>query len=101
MKLRFTEKAVASIRRSKAHYRREASASIAERFNADVIATASLLLRSPQLGRVPVFDDPKLANLRTLPLAGFPYAIYYRVEADAILIVDVIHGARDLKSLLR
>lgn len=28
-----------------------------------------------------------------------PYAIYYRVQADAVVIVRVIHGARDIAAL--
>ncbi len=47
-------------------------------------------------------DQPKAGSLsrtrrvRRYTLAPFPYVIYYRAEADLVLIVGVRHGARQI-----
>jgi toxin ParE1/3/4 len=56
----------------------------------------------PALGSVWESDHPELAGLRVLPIRGFEnYLVFYRSMADRIEIVRVLHGARDLDSLLR
>lgn len=34
-------------------------------------------------------------------LVATPYSIFYRVEGDTVVIVRVLHGARDLERVLR
>jgi toxin ParE1/3/4 len=51
------------------------------------------LSRFPEIGQA----RPDLApGLRHWPVP--PYLIFYRIEADSVLIVRVLHGARDLFS---
>ena len=53
-----------------------------------------------RLGHFPEIGQarPDLApGLRHWPVP--PYLIFYRVEAECVLIVRVVHGARDLASL--
>ena len=38
---------------------------------------------------------------RFLTLTGFPYVIVYNAERRPRLIVRIVHGARDLPSVLR
>jgi plasmid stabilization system protein ParE len=38
---------------------------------------------------------PELANVRCAVVRRFGYLIFYRVEADAILILRVMHGSRN------
>ena len=46
------------------------------------------LSRTPELGSI-VLDD-----IRHLPLARFPYVIYYVIERDGLSVLAVIHGRR-------
>ena len=46
------------------------------------------LRRTPELGSI-VLDD-----IRHLPLARFPYVIYYVIERDGLAVLAVIHGRR-------
>jgi len=43
---------------------------------------------------------PELAALRKIAVRGFPnHLIFYRIDGQIILIVRVIHGARDLPAI--
>lgn len=59
----------------------------------DVIqSTATLLAAQPEMGRA----RPELAEgLRSLPTRT-PYLIFYLPEDDGLLIVRVLHHARDI-----
>jgi len=46
------------------------------------------LSRTPELGAI-VLDD-----IRHLPLARFPYVIYYVIEQGGLSVLAVIHGRR-------
>jgi toxin ParE1/3/4 len=41
---------------------------------------------------------PEIADMRSLSVMS--YLILYRVEVDRVVIVRIVHGARDLTSLL-
>jgi toxin ParE1/3/4 len=60
------------------------------------------LARSPAIGRRYPSDNPRLEGLRAFPIGRFrSYLIFYRHTADALDVVRVLHGRRDLASLLR
>ena len=55
----------------------------------------------PRLGRARAFRSPLLASLRSRPVSGFKsWLIFYRVLPDAIDVVRVLHGARDLPRVI-
>lgn len=72
------------------------------RFYQSVEARYSEIRERPQ--QWPLFsiiDHPRLASLRRCPVAGFPnHLIFYRATADVIEILRVLHGARDVRSVL-
>jgi toxin ParE1/3/4 len=46
-------------------------------------------------------DRPRLVELRRRAVAGFGnYLIFYHVKADVIEVLRVLHGARDIPSIL-
>jgi toxin ParE1/3/4 len=46
-------------------------------------------------------DEPRLAELRKRAVSGFQnYLVFYTVGQDSILVLRVLHGARDLPSIL-
>lgn len=57
----------------------------------------TLLGNQPELGQL----KPKLRGLRLWPVTDFPnYLIFYRQREGRIEIVRILHGARDLPSIL-
>jgi toxin ParE1/3/4 len=60
------------------------------------------LAGTPGLGGVWETDDPRLAGLRVWPIPGFEkYLVFYRPADDGIEVIRVLHGSRDIDSLLR
>ncbi len=45
--------------------------------------------------------DPRLADLRIWRIEGFEkHPIFYRPAADSIEVIRILHGARDIDSVL-
>lgn len=61
----------------------------------DVDATCARLADAPHSGRLRGELAP---NLRSLPVGN--YVIFYRPEEDWVVVIRVLHGARDLPELL-
>ena len=61
-------------------------------------ANAALLATEPELG----LHQPRLRGLRLWVVTEFPnYLIFYRQREGRVEIVRVLHGARDLPSILK
>ncbi len=59
-------------------------------------ATFRRLATMPGLGERFEVDNPALRGLRRAPISGFRnHIIYYQTPDDAIVVVRVIHAARD------
>ena len=79
-----------------------ASPKTALKFHKAFKKSCATLLRIPQIGAVWESANPGLNDLRFWPL-GKPfhqYLVFYRIKADRILIMHVIHGSRDADSIL-
>jgi len=61
----------------------------------DVDATCTRLADAPHSGRL---REELAPNLRSLPVGN--YVIFYRPEVDGIVVIRILHGARDLPELL-
>jgi toxin ParE1/3/4 len=73
----------------------------AERLLDAVEHAIALLLSKPRAGRVRTFRSSRARGLRSWVVSGFEnYLIFYRPRRDGIEVVRVVHGARDLPSLL-
>ena len=75
---------------------RESSAHIADRLIDSITERFLLLSRHPFAGRL---RNDLRAGLRTFPVGS--YAIFYRIHDQAILILRVVDGRRDIETLLR
>lgn len=74
----------------------------AERFINGAKASFEFLQENPSAGALYLLDDPDIPALRKWYVRGFAkYLVFYRDEGKVIRIVRVIHGARDIPSLLR
>ena len=55
---------------------------------------------APDIGSTREYKNSKLVGLRMFPIKGFEnHLIFYQPTADSILVVRVLHGARDIVAL--
>lgn len=91
MKIEWTEPAVLDLESIRDYIKKD-SEYYAVRFSEKVVEATEVLDKHPKIGRhVPESEDK---NTRELLLQN--YRIIYRTEANRILILAIIHGARDL-----
>lgn len=67
-----------------------------------VAETFDFLAANPDGGiRYPT-RNARLALIRMMPVSGFnQYLVFYRIEADIVRILYVVHGARHLPRLFK
>jgi len=73
------------------------SVEIADRVVDSITERFLLLATYPHLGRRR--DEDLRPGLRSFPVGD--YVIIYRVEAEDVLILHIIRGSRDIRTLLR
>lgn len=75
---------------------------LAIRFKEAVRKTALAIRERPNAGPPYRLRNPRLRNLRSWPVAGFPdIRFYFQVEDnDAIRVVRILHGKRDIQKIL-
>ena len=84
-----------------AEYIGEDSLDAAIRFLAAARRAMEFLTTTPMAGPEYPVTNPRLAGLRKWGVKDFPnYLIFYRIRADAIEVLRVIHGARDIPTIL-
>jgi toxin ParE1/3/4 len=73
---------------------------VAERVLEAVSDTFALIAEHPESGILYPAAKPDLGCVRMLPVTGWnQYLIFYRIDAEAIRILYVVHGARHLPRL--
>lgn len=79
----------------------EGGLATAERFLNALRATLAALQENPKLGSSRNLPDERLAGLRIWPIQGFRrQLVFYIPTSDAIEVVRILHGARDVESVL-
>ncbi len=72
----------------------------AMRFYDSVAETYTMILEAPKRWPVYGFTHPRLKDLRKRSVLGFTnHLVFYRIDADMVEIVRVLHGARDIPAL--
>jgi toxin ParE1/3/4 len=62
--------------------------------------TLAQVAAQPEIGVVYTSRNARMKAVRMLPVNGFSnYVIFYRIDADTIRILYVVHGARHLPRL--
>jgi plasmid stabilization system protein ParE len=87
-----------------AYYRERANAALADRWGAAVKGSLRAVRHFPESGSPLRSPTPSLSAVRRLPVEGFPnYLIFYEIDMllNTIYVTSVLHGARDLDSLLK
>lgn len=74
---------------------------VALRFRESVRRTVQWLRHHPRVGPHYGSSLPALQNLHSWPVAGFEVIrIYYLLDEDAIRVIRILHGRRDVKRIL-
>ena len=83
------------------YYADRADIELAFRFQDCAASTFTLLRTQPHIGKPSPLRHEPLAGVREFPVQTFEkYLISYRATATGILILRVLHGARDISALL-
>jgi plasmid stabilization system protein ParE len=83
-------------------YLEQHSIEVADRFIGAVSATFEDLALMPGKGSPKQLRLSRLVGVRSWAVTGFAsYLIFYQTTAEAIVILGVIHGARNVRELLR
>lgn len=74
----------------------------AVRFERSFRRQCEMLIAFPYSGRAREFRGRAVRGLRSVPLTDFTsWLVFYRVRRDAVDVVRVLHGARDLRRALK
>ncbi len=64
--------------------------------------TLTLLAESPEIGWSYPTDNPRLSGLRAFPIGRYrSYLVFYRYGSGTLDVIRVLHGMRDLATILR
>ena len=99
--LRLSDVAVSDIQEQADWYEQRSGYALTRRWENEVTAALIRIEKNPRSGAKCAFSSDELQGIRRMPITGFPrHLIFYRAEEEEIRILRVIHGARDLESLL-
>jgi toxin ParE1/3/4 len=84
------------------HHAREAGIRTADKFLASAESAFLRLAARPGIGTRLELENPLVGELRSLPLASRfkMYIVFYRPVAGGVEIARILHGARDIPSVL-
>ena len=100
-RLALSDAAIADILEQSDWYETQADRNLAKRWEDAVTGTLLRILQSPGTGSPCKFAAAELRSTRRLPVApGFgKHLIFYQLSESEILVLRVVHGARDLEGL--
>lgn len=74
---------------------------LALRWEKAVTGAISYIVNHPAAGTPCTFRSHELRGVRRTLISGFPkHLIFYRFDEEEVLVLRVVHGARDLERLL-
>jgi toxin ParE1/3/4 len=101
IELRLTHAAVSDMQEQADWYEQRSGHELASRWENGVTAALIRIEKNPRSGAKCGFSSDELQGICRMPIAGFPrHLIFYRAEKEGIRILRIVHGARDLESLL-
>lgn len=84
------------------YFDENAGAAVALRFYEAVQKSISSIVETPGIGALRNFSRPALQGMRMLVMSDFPnHLIFYRESPEAIEIIRVLDGRRNLPTLFR
>ena len=99
-RLVFSDAAIADILEQADWYAAQAGRGLARRWEKAVKSAILQAVRRLATGDPCVFRSKALSGVRRTNITGFPkHLIFYRFDDDEVLVLRVVHGARDLERL--
>lgn len=99
--LSISDAAVADILEQADWYEVQSGKPLAARWEKAVTAAILRIVKGPQSGTPCSFQSPELRNVRRVAITGFSkHLIFYRFADREIVVLRIVHGARDLERLL-
>jgi toxin ParE1/3/4 len=93
--------ATQDLRDAAAHYAAEVDAATARRFIDAVEQAFALIARRPSIGSPRFAVELDWPGLRTQPVQGFPYLVFYLEQTDHLDVLRVLHAHRDVPGSLQ
>jgi len=98
--VRLSEAASSDIVEQADWYEEKSDRKLAQRWSKAVTSAVLRILKSPRSGTPCRFGPTALLGIGRVPIPGFPkHLVFYSVESNDVLVLRVLHGARDLESL--
>jgi toxin ParE1/3/4 len=98
--LTLSDAAVADILEQSEWYEKQAGEKLAKRWEKAVTSTLLRISRGPRTGSPCKFKSTELRGTRRAPIRGFPRHLdFYLFYPEEIVVLRIVHGARDLESL--
>ena len=96
-----SDAAVADILEQSDWYQEQSGDKLAKRWESAVTSAVLRVVKMPGAGALCKFKSTELHDVRRILLDGFPtHLLFYEFKEKEILVLRVLHGARDLESLL-
>lgn len=90
MRIRWTEPAINDLTAVCDYLKEHGSPELSRRIALSLYERIGLLAKYPEFGRT-----GRLPETRELVFVGLPYLAIYRIKADLIEILRILHGAQD------
>jgi len=99
-RLVLSDAAIADILEQADWYLRQSGPPLAQRWEKAVTSAISFVLRHPGAGSPCIFRSSELRGLRRTAIPRFPkHLLFYRFDGEEVLVLRIVHGARDLETL--
>ena len=99
-KIEISTPAISDILEQADWYELQSGEDLAQRWQKAVTATLLRIRRSPNSGSPCRFRALELQGTRRTIIAGSPkHLVFYQFKKGTVLILRIVHGARDLESL--
>ena len=100
LRLVLSDAAVADILEQADWYGAQSGQTLAKRWEKAVTSAVLRISKYPHAGTSCLFRREELRDVRRTTIKGFPkHLVFYRFHGTEILVLRVLHGARDLESL--
>ncbi len=99
-RITLSDLAIADILEQADWYQVQSDQRLAKRWEKAVTSTLLRITKIPNAGAPCRLQADELRGTRRLPVIGFSsHLIFYQLQHGEILVLRVVHGARDLESL--
>jgi toxin ParE1/3/4 len=99
-RLVFSDAAIADILDQSDSYIAQSGRKLARHWEKAVRSAISQIARGPATGSSCTFRMEDLRDVRRITITGFPkHLLFYQFNDEEVLILRVVHGARDLERL--